>query len=214
MPRPRAALALIVAAPVSLYAALAGPVRPPAPTFPDAYFPAAVGAEWVYRLTDSQPGRPARTFERVQVVTAVTARDGAVVATVAERGDYDPGDVSAWAVSRAGLLRRNERWGKAGPWLTLLRGPVVCGETWAEDDGEGSHNVLTVAGCEAVRVPAGLYRATRVDMVQTHAGRAAPPLSASWWYAPGVGCVKLVVRGTTTRFVIVMELTAFKPGRE
>jgi hypothetical protein len=67
--------------------------------------------------------------------------------------------------------------------------------------------VITIHGFEEVEVPAGKYRAVRVD---TAAGMFnGNPVEAKAWYAPGIGLVK-----SEGSFGHKLVLKSFTPGKE
>ena len=223
MGRSRVAFALLLGAFVALYAAVAAPVPPASqrdPTSPAAFFPTVVGTEWNYRVNYSYApgGRADRAFDEVKVVTDVTAQDGERFVRVREvRGD-SPYPVTEWSVSETGLRRRGVTRNGSGAWITALSKSVVRGETWTQEImSDRSRSVKRVVGWEEINVPAGAYRAVRVDLVMTvHERGVTGPIretiTGTWWYAPGVGCVKQTVVGQHQRFEIVRELVSFKPG--
>jgi hypothetical protein len=215
MARSRLALVLLLGSFVALYC-LAVPAPVARPTSPAAFFPTALGTRWTYRLTERRrPDRPEKVFERIQVVSESTDSAGARVVTVIEHGDYDPYQVCEWSVSETQILQRSKRSGIPGPWSTMFRAPMTPGKRWMETNTEADSRVeCTVACWELVRVPAGTYQALRVDIDQTMFIRRSRPetLTASIWYAPGIGHVKMVVTANAVKFLITEELTAFTPG--
>jgi hypothetical protein len=79
-----------------------------------------------------------------------------------------------------------------GPPLKL---PVKVGESWTKDadpkqqlPSQSSYKVVKV---EDVEVPAGTFKALRVETTLT---RDDFPINSVWWYAPGVGLVKMESR--------------------
>jgi hypothetical protein len=69
---------------------------------------------------------------------------------------------------------------------------------------------------ETVTVPAGTFEAMRVDHEITYAQGATDTLN--YWYAPGVGCVKMIERTTLfsgptpTHLEVIGELTSWHIG--
>ncbi|VTR90961.1 unnamed protein product [Gemmata massiliana] len=81
-------------------------------------------------------------------------------------------------------------------WLKL---PHVDNNTWTDNlHGQETRTL----GWEEIEVPAGKFKAIRVDRNDNPNGTA----KTSYWYAPGLGCIKWS-DGTASRV-----LTAFKPG--
>jgi hypothetical protein len=100
-------------------------------------------------------------------------------------------------VSASGLvrLRGGPGAGAIDPPREELRLPAKAGNAWTWDPAGASHNPPTtvtykVVGEEEVEVPAGKFKAVRVEAVW-----AAGPVThrTETWYAPRVGMVKRVV---------------------
>jgi hypothetical protein len=147
---------------------------------PDLYYPVRVGTRSVYEWHDGD-----RT---VEVVTDVEAKDGATRVTMCEEADGKLVPVNEVAVTA-----REVRWidyqGEAldRP-VSLLRLPAKAGDRWDVGFATKSRRVkgtATVKGGEEVEVPAGKFKAVRVDRAVD-----GNELTFALWYAPGVGVVK------------------------
>jgi DUF3108-like len=80
----------------------------------------------------------------------------------------------------------------------------------ARRDGAAPRKVkFKAVGEEEVEVPAGRFKAVRVEQVEEVRGR---PTRAEEWYAPGVGLVRRVSHQGAIRQVV--ELQSFTPGKE
>jgi hypothetical protein len=189
------ALPLLTAAPVPTHLM-------PEPVY---YFPTTVGTKWVYQEGIRQ---------RTEVVTEVEGKGATKVVFV---GLEEKGKVLPWVnveVSRRGLFRvwcRGNKDDPPHPWLKL---PVEGGGEWAYDDIGLGGRILgkvraTASGPEEVEVPAGTYRAIRVEMSWPARGGLGDwaPSTSTRWYAPGVGLVKQT--GPSYEEV----LKSFAPGR-
>jgi hypothetical protein len=189
-------------------AALAG-LAPSAPVpktadKPPPYFPTKAGARWVYERDDHDGRGPS---EDVRVVTRV-ARDGdTLIASVglvnadgAVGGEYERVFVSP------GGLSRTYRPGKAAD--PILRLPHRPGQKWGSRGGNlsGTHHACAP---EDVAVPAGAYRALRVDLAEV---AGADAISWSWWYAAHIGPVKWTYKDRHRD--IVMAFKSFTPGED
>lgn len=92
-----------------------------------------------------------------------------------------------------------------------LRLPAKAGETWvAEEQVVGdvvfSRRTFTTGPEEEVEVPAGKFRAIRVDVTTPHG-------ASSNWYAPGVGLVKTVLKTSDGReSAPIQALRSFVPA--
>ena len=223
MRRSHVALLLVLGAPVALYAAVlvprAIPSRTDEPTSPAAYFPTAVGTKGVYEVTYRTSGR-SRVMQEIEWITAVTDAGGERVITV-KRLD-DPEQFTEWVVSDAGIRsrsllevdwRRPESHLELESWYPVLPARLVPGERWTSEKNSGRRRtVCTVTGWETVRVPAGAYKALRVDVEFTEfdrAGKHALTFTGAQWHAPGVGLVKTELTSDIARFRVVRELRSF-----
>jgi hypothetical protein len=178
-----------------------------APAGPD-YYPTKVGTKWVF----DQGGRDV-TWE----VTAAETKDGETLVTVSQSiAGGEPETIAKASVTAKGVHNVQVGPFKIDP-ACELRFPVKAGDSWAVDipsqggELQGSTGTVTVGEVEEVEVPAGKFRAVRVETVVTAVdGKPlAEPRRATRWYAPGVGLVK-----TTAGKDVVRTLKAFTPGKK
>ena len=169
---------------------------------PVYYHPTTVGDEWVM-LVDGK-------VETTTRVTAVEDRGGAkVVTTVFVRpdGTADTGDISADGVTVSSACGF-----PIDPPMTVLKLPAAPGVKWDMEFAErrrddppillcGYSQTVTVAGTEEVVVPAGRYKAVRLDIVWKSDGQSGTKVE---WVA--VGMVKSEASG------VVREMKSFKTG--
>jgi hypothetical protein len=179
-------------------------LSPPAPAAPvpksgGPYFPTRVGTQWVEQVED------------VQYTYVVTAAETAGDTTTVSVGQKEGGRVTPAervAVSPRGVFLV-ERGGKAvDPSDCLLKLPAVRGETWEVERGTRWHPwtiVRTCRGVEEVEVPAGLFKAVRVE--EEH--RRDHHTKVTVWHAAGVGQVKLARYGDPP-----LELKSFELGKD
>lgn len=104
-----------------------------------------------------------------------------------------------------------------GPSLTIMKTPPTVGETWpGRPYTNGNRETISAQGWEDVTVPAGTFRAWRVDHKVDYAQGGSDTLN--YWYAPGVGTVKMVERLTLwmgpepTHLEVTASLTAVTQG--
>jgi hypothetical protein len=101
----------------------------------------------------------------------------------------------------------------------LLKLPAKEGDKWEFDTPaqrdergrglRGEKGTVTVGPTEVVEVPAGKFRAVRLEIAVTAInGDAVPEIRYTSWYAPEVGLVKMT-RGTEWTRV----LKSFTPGK-
>jgi hypothetical protein len=93
--------------------------------------------------------------------------------------------------------------------VCLLKLPAKAGDEWEVRSTRNEVEfklTATVRKVEKVKVPAGTFEAVPVVLEGTVGGRT---ITATQWYAPGVGLVK-VNQGETT----IEELKSFTPGKK
>ena len=149
-----------------------------------AYYPTKVGTKRVYDQTGG--GR------YVEVITEVKTKDGQTQVTVCEEtdGQLEPSDVVA--VSEKGLTSLFSGSDKFDPPVTFLKLDAKPGDGWDVDSAAGGLKLkgrFTLKGEEEVEVPAGKFKALRVESDMMVNGR---PFKATAWYVREVGMVKSV----------------------
>ncbi|MEB3329129.1 MAG: hypothetical protein VKQ33_07855 [Candidatus Sericytochromatia bacterium] len=159
-------------------------------------YPVSVGTRWSYVLRQSHPGQalPERAMDLG--IARAEARAGGVVEAVLERryrGLQLPATrvlVRPDAVVLSRLADPID-----GPSLAILRGVPAPGAAWGGRPLKpGNDERVMVIGLEDVAVPAGRWRAWRVDHALRYANGDGDVLS--YWYAAGVGCVRMIERTT------------------
>ncbi|MBA4067859.1 MAG: hypothetical protein C0501_29995 [Isosphaera sp.] len=193
---------LLAVAVLSVVGLGAAPV-PPDGGKPAPYLPARKGTTWVYAYDGG---------EVTYVVTAVEEKDGCKLVT--QRRVVDDGGMvfgTKVSVSDKGLYLVDTRDGDLDSPLPLLKLPAKAGDKWevSVDRPKKLTGVVTVAGVEEVKVPAGAYTAVRVEWKYTLDGASQ---SRTYWYAPGVGLVKQHSR--TKDLESELALKAFTLPRE
>ncbi|MBX9623738.1 MAG: hypothetical protein K2X82_07975 [Gemmataceae bacterium] len=196
MPRLLACLALPALALVS-----AGAPVPEAVKRGPGFYPAEVGTKWVYE----QDG----VVHTQEITRAEVRRDGTrltVRVKIADEWDdtYDVGkEAVVWRTSGRFVIDQ-----------AMLQFPLKAGGSWAvemphQEGLKAFSGRTTVGETEEVSVPAGTFRATRVVFEATAAnGRdLGTPEVYTYWYAPGVGLVRLDFAGGQR------VLKSFTPGR-
>jgi len=170
--------------------AAAGPI-PSATQKPALYFPAKVGTKWEYEFDNGK--------RMTLTITKVQEKDGAKVVTVGEVGTG--GGTTHYSTSRVSaeglfLAEMGRGVGNVNPPLCELKLPHKDGGRWEAgpwDDGpyRDTKWKFTAYGPEEVKVPAGTFKAIRVESEKTFG--LGPPRLYTSWYAPDVGMVKMVV---------------------
>jgi hypothetical protein len=178
-----------------LLAALAASVAYAAPAAkgPEAsWFPTKEGATLVYETRVGGQVRGTYT----DVVTKVETKDGALHVTVTHDRPGAPPAAATVAVTAEGVFRVADNGEAREKLLPILKTPPKVGTKW-----EGSGGQYEVTKEEEVEVPAGKFKAVRVET--TAGGRA------TLWFAPAVGLVKVV----SGKGDVVQILKEFKPGK-
>ena len=158
-----------------------------------AYFPIKEGATRVYEVRSGDTVESGYT----DVVTKVEKKDAAVHVTVTR--DYPGANpyVTTIAVSGEGLFRVAVSGRDLAKPILLLKLPAKVGTKW-ELDGGARYEVTKE---EEVEVPAGKFRAVRVEQVNGDS-------TTTLWFAPSAGLVKMSLDGGP-----VTVLKEFKPGK-
>lgn len=169
------------------------------------YYPLKLGNRWEY-----QAGSTTITT----TVTDVTARkDGMSASTIETRVNDAVVATEVIAVSDKGLFHEKTNNSPVNPPLMFLKFPVKANATWAADAVCGVTTIgvtYTVHESEDIKVPAGKFKAVRVESRGAIGGAQT---GATFWFAPDTGIVKLqypVAGGNDT----VLELKAFTPGKK
>jgi hypothetical protein len=185
----------------------------------ELYFPTTVGAKKVIQMKAGDDTR-----ELTETVTKVEEKDGVYTVTV-ER-DFAGGGLSGqplieqvFEVSAKGVYRLSSGGTKTKTPYPLLNLGVKAGEKWTSEleltgppGGGGpvrvSKGTHTMGKEEEVEVPAGKFKAVRVDVESDQNGQTA---KSTAWHAAGVGLVKYEVeRGGIKN---TQELKSFTPGK-
>jgi DUF3108-like len=166
------------------------------------YLATRVGDTWVYKAADR---------DETRVVTAVEEKDGVKVVSVGRVGQ----DEKVTLTETIGVSANGLAWlAIEGVTLetpgTYLKLPLTAGATWEVHTKGSAPTVelkgkMTVAGWEEVTVPAGKYKAVRINWDCQANGQ---PYPAALWYAEGIGVVKMTLDDAE-----VLVLKSFTPGK-
>lgn len=181
-------------------------------------YPLIPGARWEYRLLQRQDQGPVREKPMAITVASAEAQPSGVTMAVLERR-YE-----TWAPPATRVLRSAEKVVLSrladpidGPSITIMQLPLEVGARWpGRPLSGGNKETIIPQGPERVTVPAGTYEAERVDHLIEYAPGGTDTLS--YWYARGVGVVKMIERSTlfqgdgVIRLEVTGELKAYTPG--
>jgi hypothetical protein len=164
-----------------------------------AYLPVTIGTKWTYKTSDG---------EAEEKVTAVDEKADGLHVTVEYGHTSGAARSAVIRVSDQGVFRVTEGGRTYDTHLPVLRLPVRAGDTWEYDlPGSKIKARAKVAGEEAVEVPAGKFKAVRVDI--TYDYQDGRELKLSRWFALGFGLVREEHGGRETR-----ALKTFVPARD
>ncbi len=161
-------------------------------------YPLTTGLRWDYLLRQRQENGTVRERPMAMGVARAAEIAPGLVEAVLERGyeGWSPPATRARAsADQVVLSRLADPAPPEGPSLTILRLPANAGDRWPGRPLTGGHQeTVVVRGEEEVAVPAGTFHATHVDHELAYANGDGDVLS--YWYAPGVGCVRMIERTT------------------
>jgi hypothetical protein len=176
----------------------AAPV-PPDRAKPLPYYPTQKGTKWVYEYDGG---------ELTHVVTAVEDKDAGKLVTVEKEVSGKITPLWTVSVSEKGLFQIAEGKEKLEVPLPLLILPAKRGDKWELDHTSRSAKLkgtVSVGEVEQIEVPAGKYAALRVDWDYKIDDT---PQRRTFWYAPGVGMVKMKTR------INELRLKSFHLGKD
>ena len=181
---------------------LAATPAAPVPKDEPVYYPARVGARWVVRAGEA---------EVTYVVTAVEQKaEGGLVSVGIEKG----GQVKPHKkvlVSGEGVFEVELGGAAIKPPNCLLKRAARPGDSWVTEATVGDTTLRVKRICRApelVEVPAGKFKAVRVDEERTTA--EGTTYKTSSWYAPEVGLVKVEMADGDAALV----LKSFTPAKD
>jgi hypothetical protein len=199
MSRPLAAVSALA---LFLAVASAAPVPKEKTKTPD-YYPTALGSRWVYKVGET---------EIATEVTAVEVKKDARLATISTLVNGKAVSTERISVSDKGVFRDQINKADLKPPLCILKSPLKSGDKWEVDSSVQDQPMkmsFTAGGPEEVEVPAGKYKAVRVDADGTIAGTQT---KVTYWFAPDVGVVKL--KYTIAGSDAILELKSFTLGKK
>jgi hypothetical protein len=183
---------LPLVAAIAILAALA-PVAAQKKEPPPDYFPLPANAWWKYKSTTAD----GKTSEFTMKVLSTEGTGAETKYLVEIQSTFQPihewySKPSGWVVWHREAFPKNAQMVVAfDPARQYLKNPLATGATWGWK-GKGMMGVdvdetSTVAGPDAVTVPAGKFQAMKVTTKLTQGGT---PVTKTYWYANHVGLVR------------------------
>jgi hypothetical protein len=176
------------------------------------YYPTKEGDKWVY---ESRSGDTATEY--TETVTKVEAKDGAFIVSVGREYKTDVKSFSRMQVSDKGLVRIGTGDRDLPVPVPMLKLAAKPGDTWSYEpavpEGVAKRTVTYTMGKEEeIEVPAGKFKALRVEMSQTIPGAVVESVPrTTYWYAPGVGLVKSATNAGGKERTVMLK--SFTPGK-
>ena len=181
-------------------------------------YPVTPGSRWQYVLRSRQADGSVTNRPMAIAITGATPRADGVVEATMER------EYQSWSPPTTRVLRHPDKVVLSrlsdpidGPSITVLRTPFEPGASWpGRPLSGGNSETIRAIGLEEVTVPAGTFKAYRVDHEIRYATGDGDTLN--YWYAPGVGVVKMIERtplyqqGAPLRLQVTGELETYTIG--
>jgi hypothetical protein len=171
------------------------------------YFPTTVGDRWV---TEFQ--YKTNTAEITEVVTSVEKKDGVRIVTVGREieGKVFP-QTSEVRVTDKGLFRVSQLGVVYDSPYCILKLPLKPGESWTSEVRVNGTITSTfkykAIKEETVEVPAGKFKAFRIEVEIDNRGQAGRSVL---WYDARVGVVKMEHEAGDSSYVRILK--SFQPG--
>ena len=170
------------------------------------YYPLTLGTKWIYELRAE--GQKKKLTNQVAKFETIDGKKLAVVETVIDGTVTGTAHI---AVTDKGVMCHRMNGVELAPPLCVLKYPFKKDDTWEVETTLGAEKMTVkgkAVGTEEVTVPAGKYKAVKVELERTVAGMQ---VSATSWFAPDAGVVKQTMSsgGSTA----TLELEKFEAGK-
>lgn len=169
------------------------------------YYPVETGRNWVFELQQYQNDKPNPVLKEMRWTVVSSQNEGeqqtAVIKREQSHSTAQPHATLAQITSAGVTLSRyteplliqaaglTENPWQHQPGITVLKSPLTMGQTWPGRQFQGGSETIQVVGTESVTVPAGTFQAIKINHQMRYDNGKADDLY--YWYAPGVGTVKL-----------------------
>jgi hypothetical protein len=171
------------------------------------YFPLKAGTKWSYEV--NQDGKKLKTTSQIAKVEA--GAEGKSVALLETTVNGEVTGTEHLTTTEKGVFRQRVNGIELSPPVCVLKYPLKKDETW-ETESTIANEQLKVKGKvianEEVTVPAGKYKAFRVEIETSAAGMRN---ITTLWFAPDVGVVKQSTENEGK--AVTAELEKFEEGK-
>jgi hypothetical protein len=170
------------------------------------YFPLKAGTKWFFQV--DQGGKKLKFSNRIAKVESTDGKSLALLETIVN------GEVTETvhlAATEKGIFRHRVNGVELTPPVCFLKYPLKKDDTWESESTIGNEPIKIkgkVLDAEDVTVPAGKYKAFRVEVETSAAGMRA---TSTLWFAPDVGVVKQSTENAGK--TITAELEKFEEGK-
>ena len=171
------------------------------------YYPLKPGTRWVYQVEAN--GKKVQLTNQISKLETI---DGKSLALVESSVNGSITATEHLTTTDKGIFRNRTNGVEISPPICLLKYPVTKGETWESEATLGNQQMKVKSksvDIAEVTVPAGKYKAVRVDVEISVAGLNA---SFSYWFAPDVGVVKQTTDLGGSK--ISAELEKYEPPKQ
>lgn len=189
------------------------------------YYPVENAHKWNYSLEQFQNETPSTKFTNMEIsIISNIEKDGYKEAVL--NRFYPESNVQPYKTlvkkypDRIELSRYMQKevfkeFSKAGnDYITVLQSPLTINKTWEGRVFQGGTEMIKVVGFENVTVPAGKFKALKINHnIKYNNGKED---NLYYWYADGVGMIKMYEEitlvyssGQSTKFKSIGSLTGF-----
>ena len=171
-----------------------------------SFIPTTLGTQLDYNIECKFP----LGMTTQEITKVVSTADGTMGTITMIRPVPIPIVETVFLANSQGIYMVERHGHELNPMSLIFRNGDKPGGAWVSDftsNGVASHTVHTTVGDEIVEVPAGTFRAVRVDSVITDGNQQ--PRKMTTWYARGIGLVK----NKNHKNGVVKLLFGFRPGK-
>ena len=170
-----------------------------------SYFPIKLGTKWSYEV--KQAGKTVKLENQIAKIETI---DGKSLSVFEKSVNGTVAGTEHLAATEKGVFRHRVDGTELSPPICVLKSTLKKDDTWETESTIANEQIKVkakVLDAEDVTVPAGKYKAFRVEVEYSVAGMQA---TVTFWFAPDVGIVKQSIDGSDKNFI---ELTKFEAAK-